>query len=244
MEPNKLLGELEKSLDSEELLQQIEQRQKQEEQLSQETGLSQKRLIILLLSILMIEVGIVVYALQASQKIVIVSPEEKALLEQQKAEKDLKDANKLNVQGKNMVKYPPLPLATWEEAEAKLLEAIQLLEEIPDDTTVEKDANKQLQTYRQDYNNLREKLIVEKTATSKLVNAKKLGTEASVIVQNPPHPQEIWQEAQAQWLEAIDLLEEIPKDTFVAPEAVETLDLYRINYRAVSSRLEREKESK
>ncbi|NES68981.1 MAG: hypothetical protein F6K24_29000 [Okeania sp. SIO2D1] len=243
MEPNQLLSELEESLDSEELLQQIEQQQEQEEQLSEEKSFSQKRLIILLLSILMIEVGIVVYALQASQKIVIVSPEEQALLEQQKAEKDLKEAQKLNIQAKNMVKYPPLPLATWEEAEAKLLEAIKLLEEIPDDTTVEKEAGKQLQIYRQDYNNLREKLIVEKTATSKLVSAKKLATEASVIVQNPPHPPEVWQEAQAQWQEAINLLQEIPQDTFVAAEAVERLDVYRINYRAVSSRLERVKES-
>lgn len=243
MEPNQFLTELEKTLDSEELLQQIEQQQQQEEQLSEETKFSQKRLIILLLSILMIEVGIVVYALQASQRIVIVSPEEQALLEQQQAEKDLKEAQKLNVQAKNMVKYPPLPLATWEEAEAKLLEAIKLLEEIPDDTTLEKEANKILQTYRQDYNSLREKLVVEKTATSKLVTAKKLAIEASVIVQNPPHPPLVWQEAQVKWQEAIDLLQEIPQDTFVATEAVERLDVYRINYRAVSSRLEREKES-
>ena len=237
MKTNQFLSELEKSLDSEELLQQI--KQQQEEQLSQEKKKSHKPLIILLLSILIIEVGIIVSGLQASQKVVIVSPEEQALLEQQKAEKDLKEAQKLNAQAKNMVKYLPLPLATWEEAEAKLLEAINLLEEIPDDATVQKEANKMLQTYRQDYNSLREKLIVEKTATSKLVTAKKLGTEASVIVQNPPHPPEVWQEAQAQWQEAIDLLQEIPQDTFVATEAVERLDVYRTNYRAISSRLKR-----
>ncbi|MGD1805793.1 hypothetical protein ACP6PL_10195 [Dapis sp. BLCC M126] len=242
METDKLLNELEQSLDSEELLHQIKTEQ-QEEQVSEKNIFSQKRLIILLISILVVEVGIVVYALQASQKIVIVSPEEKALLEQQQAEKDFKEAKTLSLESKRTIKYPPLPLATWEEAETELLESIKLLEEIPKGTTVKKEADKLLQTYRQDYQTLRKQLIFEKTATSKLVTAKKLATEASVIVQNPPHPLEVWQEAQAKWQEAINLLQQIPQDAFVASEAVEKLDLYRINYQAVTTRLERQKES-
>lgn len=244
MEPDQLLSELENSLDSEELLHQIELQKQQEEQSSEKTKFSQKRLIVLLLCILMVEVAIVVYALQASQKVVVISPEEKALLEQQQAEKDLKEAKRLAAESQKKIQYTPLPLATWEEAETELLEAIKLLEEIPKGTTVKKESDKLLQTYRQDYQNLREKLIVEKTATAKLVTAQKLGIEASVIVQNPPHPPEVWQEALAKWQEAINLLQEIPTDAFVAPEVVEKLDLYRINYRAVNSRLEREKESK
>ncbi|NEQ34788.1 MAG: hypothetical protein F6K40_00065 [Okeania sp. SIO3I5] len=242
MEPDRLLSELEKSLDSQELLNQINTEQK-EEQVSEKNIFSQKSLIILLISILMVEVGIVVYALQASQNIVIVSPEEKALLEQQQAEADIKEAKRLSLESKRTIKYPPLSLATWEEAETELLESIKLLEEIPKGTTVKKEANKLLQTYRQDYQNLREQLILEKTATSKLVAAQKLAIEASVIVQNPPHPTEVWQEAQGKWQEAISLLQEIPQDAFVAPEAVEKLDLYRINYQAVTTRLERQKES-
>ena len=243
MEPDRLLSEFEKSLDSEELLQQIKLQQQQEEGLSGKTIFSQKRLIVLLLSILIVEVGIVVYVLQGHQRIVVISPEEQALLTQQKAEKDLETSQRLALEAKNMIKYPPLPLATWEKAEEKLLEAIKLLEEMPQDTTVEKEARKQLQTYRKDYNILREKLLVEKIATTKLVTAKKLGIEASVMVQNPPHPRDVWQQAQAKWQEAINLLQEIPQDTFVAAEVVEKLDLYRINYRAVSSKLEMEKES-
>ena len=242
MEPDRLLSELEKSLDSEELLQQIKTEQKEEE-VSEKNIFSQKSLIILLISILMVEVAIVVYALQASQNIVIVSPEEKALLEQQQAEEDLKEAKRLSLESKRTIQYPPLPLATWEEAETELLESIKLLEEIPKGTTVKKEADKLLQTYRQDYQNLREQLTFEKTATSKLVTAQKLAIEASVIVQNPPHPTEVWQEAQSKWQQAISLLQEIPQDTFVAPEAVEKLDLYRINYQAVTTRLERQKES-
>ncbi|MGD1704641.1 hypothetical protein [Dapis sp. BLCC M229] len=242
METDKLLSELENSLDSEELLHQIKTEQ-EEEQVSEEKIFSQKGLIILLISILMVEVGIVIYALQASQNIVIVSPEEKTILEQQQAEKDIKEAKRLSVESKRTIKYPPLPLATWEEAETELLESIKLLEEIPKGTTVKKEADRLLQTYRQDYHNLRKQLIFEKTATSKLVTAKKLATEASVIVQNPPHPLEVWQDAQAKWQEAINLLQEIPQDAFVAPEAVEKLDLYRINYQAVTTRLERQKKS-
>ncbi|MGK7921427.1 MAG: hypothetical protein AB4080_15610 [Trichodesmium sp.] len=241
MEPDKLLNELEKSLDSQELLDKIQEK----EQVSQPKKISQKRTIILLISILLVELGIVVYALQASQKIVIVSPEEKALLEQKQAEKDIKEAKELAAASQRTIQYPPLPLATWEEAEIELLESIKLLEEIPKGTTLKKEADKLLQTYRQDYQNLRAKLIVEKTATSKLVTAKKLGTEASVIVQNPPHPAQVWQEAKAKWEEAINLLQEIPQDTFVATEAVERIDLYRTNYKAVITQLERvEKEEK
>ncbi len=242
METDKLLSELENSLDSEELLDQIKTEQ-EEEQISEKNIFSQKGLIVLLISILMVEVGIVVYALQASQNIIIVSPEEKALLEQKQAEKDIKEAKRLSVESKRTIKYPPLPLATWEEAETDLLESIKLLEEIPKGTTVKKEADKLLQTYRQDYQNLRQQLIFEKTATSKLVTAKKLATQASLIVQNPPHPLEVWQEAQTKWQEAINLLQEIPQDAFVAPEAVEKLDLYRINYQAITTRLERLKES-
>ncbi len=239
MGTDKLLNELEQSLDSEELVQQINTEQ-QEKQVDEGNIFPHKRLIILLISILMVEVGIVIYALQASQKIVIVSPEEKALLEQQQAEKDIKEAKELSVESKRTIKYPPLSLATWEEAEIELLEAIKLLEEIPKGTTAKKEADKLLQTYRQDYQNLRQQLISEKTATSKLVTAKKLATEASVIVQNPPHPSEVWQEAQTKWQEAISLLQQISQDAFVAPEAVEKLDLYRINYQAVTTRLERQ----
>ncbi|MEB3340249.1 hypothetical protein [Okeania sp.] len=238
MEKNQFLHEFEKSLDSEELLEKIKAEQ-QEEEIYEEKMFSQKLFIILLTSILMIEVGIVVYALQASQKIVIVSPEEKALLEQQQAEKDIKEAKRLSATSKRTIRYPPLPLATWEEAETDLLESIKLLEEIPKDTTVKKEANKLLAIYRQDYQNLREKLILEKTATSKLFTAKKSAIEASTIVQNPPHPLDVWQEAQTKWQEAINLLQQIPPDAFVAPEALEKLDLYRINYRAVTTQLER-----
>lgn len=241
MEPNQLLNELEQSLESEELLNKIQEKEK----VSEEKQFSQKRLIILLISILFVEVGIVVYALQASQKIVIVSPEEKDLLEQQQAEKDIKEAKRLAAASQRTIQYPPLPLATWEEAEIELLEAIKLLEEIPQDTTVRKEADKLIQTYRQNYQNLRAKLIVEKTATSKLFTAKKLATEASIIVQNPPHPPQIWQEAQAKWQQAINLLQEIPQDTFVVTEAVERIDLYTTNYQAVITQLERvEREKK
>ena len=58
--------------------------------------------------------------------------------------------------------------------------------------------------------------------------------------QNPPHSPEVWQEAQTKWQEAINLLQQISPDAFVASEAVEKLDLYRINYQAVTTQLERE----
>ena len=60
--------------------------------------------------------------------------------------------------------------------------------------------------------------------------------EAYIIVQYPPYPAEVWQQAQAKWQQAINLLEAIPEGTFVSAQAKEKLVVYRNNYAAVSQR--------
>ena len=50
---------------------------------------------------------------------------------------------------------------------------------------------------------------------------------AALLVQNPPHPINIWYEAQEKWQYAINLLEKIPQESGSYLETREKLTLYR-----------------
>lgn len=67
--------------------------------------------------------------------------------------------------------------------------------------------------------------------------AQKIGMEASLMVQNPPHPPEVWTKAQMKWQEAISLLEKIPKGTSVFEQVKKQISTYRINSQALSTRI-------
>jgi len=75
-------------------------------------------------------------------------------------------------------------------------------------------------------------------ANKDLETAQRLAMEASIIVQNPPHPLEIWQQAQAKWQESIKLLEAIPKDLPVYVQVQNKLVNYQTNYAAITKRIE------
>ena len=62
--------------------------------------------------------------------------------------------------------------------------------------------------------------------------------EASIIVQNPPHPLEIWQQAQGKWQKSIKLLEAIPENLPAYVQAQEKLVTYQNNYAALTKRIE------
>jgi hypothetical protein len=75
-------------------------------------------------------------------------------------------------------------------------------------------------------------------ANKDLEAAQRLAMEASIIVQNPPHPLEIWQQAQAKWQESIKLLEAIPENLPAYVQAQEKLVTYQTNYAALTKRVE------
>ncbi|WP_168644261.1 hypothetical protein, partial [Dolichospermum sp. UHCC 0259] len=77
----------------------------------------------------------------------------------------------------------------------------------------------------------------EETAKKDFESAQKLGMEASIIVQNPPHPPKVWKQAQLKWKQAIKLLESIPDGTFFSKKAKEKLSSYKTNYAAVSTQV-------
>lgn len=78
------------------------------------------------------------------------------------------------------------------------------------------------------------------TIENNLKAARKLAWEASVLVQKPPHPVKIWQQARVKWRQAIRLLEEIPEGAVGFDQAREKIVTYRANYAIINARLNEE----
>ena len=121
----------------------------------------------------------------------------------------------------------------------KLQEAIALLESTPKVPFLK---NKTLETelgqFRSQLASVQEKLEPEDKAQANLEAAKKLAMEAAVMVQNPPHPINVWYEAQQKWQQAINLLEQVDKTTTSFTEANQKLGNYRANYAVISKRFD------
>ncbi|MEA5581994.1 hypothetical protein VB620_11655 [Nodularia harveyana UHCC-0300] len=77
----------------------------------------------------------------------------------------------------------------------------------------------------------------ESTAVASFKSALQLGREASALVENPPYPVTVWEEAETKWLQAIDLLMSIPPGASVYTPANERLFRYRRNRLAISEKV-------
>ncbi|MCC5656059.1 hypothetical protein LC608_03475 [Nostoc sp. XA010] len=86
-------------------------------------------------------------------------------------------------------------------------------------------------------------LTQEESAITKFKSAQKLGMEAASLVQKPPHPLQVWQQAETKWHQAIILLGSIPNETSVSERAKKKLAYYRINYKSISQRVLIEKKA-
>ncbi|MCC5628658.1 hypothetical protein LC613_11335 [Nostoc sphaeroides CHAB 2801] len=80
-------------------------------------------------------------------------------------------------------------------------------------------------------------------AIAKFKSAQKLGMEAASLVQKPPHPLKVWQQAENKWYQAIILLDSIPNQTSVSDRAKKKLAYYQINYKSISQRVLVEKQA-
>jgi hypothetical protein len=83
----------------------------------------------------------------------------------------------------------------------------------------------------------------EESAIANFQSALKLGLEASALVENPPYPVSVWQQAEKKWLEAIDLLESVQPASSVYQEANGRLFRYRRNRIAISQKVIDEKKA-
>ncbi|WP_375471507.1 hypothetical protein [uncultured Nostoc sp.] len=86
-------------------------------------------------------------------------------------------------------------------------------------------------------------LTQERSADAKFKSAQKLGMEAASLVQKPPHPLKVWQQAQNKWYQAINLLDTIPHETSVYDRAKKKLAYYQINYKFITQRVLIEKKA-
>ena len=83
----------------------------------------------------------------------------------------------------------------------------------------------------------------EAAAVANFQSALRLGLEASALVENPPYPVTVWQQAETKWLQAIDLLERVPPGSSVYQEASGRLFRYRRNRIAISQKVLDEKQA-
>ncbi|EGK89616.1 hypothetical protein D0A34_21835 [Microcoleus vaginatus PCC 9802] len=153
---------------------------------------------------------------------------------------NLAAAQKLAMEAAVMTQNPPHPLENWQQVQGKWQESIKLLEAIPDNSPVATQAQEKLSVYRTNYQAITNRIVTEQKAATNLEAAQKLAGEAALMVNNPPHPKEVWQNAQSKLQQAINLLTSIPQGTFVEAQAKEKLADYQKNYRLVSNRIKTE----
>ena len=75
-------------------------------------------------------------------------------------------------------------------------------------------------------------------AGESLKAAEDIAMEAAMLVQNSPHPLQVWRQAEDKWLQAIASLETIPRDSYVGEKSLEKLSAYRSNRAAIGKRVE------
>ncbi|WP_413167210.1 hypothetical protein ACL6C3_10980 [Capilliphycus salinus ALCB114379] len=153
---------------------------------------------------------------------------------------NIKSAQKLAEEAGEMIDNPPHPLTVLQTAQEKLKTAIQLLEEVDHKQKNSEEIEEKLKIYRTDYNTVSQKIAQEQKAVNNLEAAQKLALEASAMVKNPPYPLTVWQTAQDKWETAVNLLETIPEDSFIASEAQEKLEIYKANLEIISERVKTE----
>lgn len=125
----------------------------------------------------------------------------------------------------------------------KIKKSILLLETIPDALGSDyKKVNNDISKLHSQLNAVEHKIKASnqssEQANKDLGTAESLAMEASIIVQNPPHPLEVWQQAQGKWQESIKLLEAIPENLPAYIQAQEKLVTYQTNYAALTKRIE------
>ncbi|BAY76423.1 hypothetical protein NIES25_28720 [Nostoc linckia NIES-25] len=158
------------------------------------------------------------------------------LTPEQRAIANFKSAQKLGMEAASLAQKPPHSLQVWQQAETKWERAIKLLNSIPPQTSVYDQAKKKLTNYQTNYNAISKIVLTEKIATHNLESAQKLAIEATFFVQNSPHSPITRQQAKEKLKQAINLLEAIPENSSVSPQAKETLPIYKTNYAAIRSR--------
>ncbi|QLE57403.1 hypothetical protein [Nostoc sp. TCL26-01] len=148
---------------------------------------------------------------------------------------NFKSALKLGMEASFIAQNPPHNLTIWQQAAIKWQQAINLLETIPENTSVSSKAQEKIIRYRRNYIAIKERANNEKQASDNLTAAEKLATEASFFLETSPNSLLVWQQAKDRWQQAIKLLESIPKNSSVYYQAQATLPKYKTHYTALNA---------
>lgn len=148
---------------------------------------------------------------------------------------NFKSALKLGIEASSLAQDPPHPLTKWQQAASKWQQAINFLNQIPEGTSVSAKAQERRIRYRRNYNAINGKVASESQALNNLETAQKLANEAAFFMRNSPNSLSAWQQAKDKWEQAIQLLESIPKNSFVYQQAQATLPNYKTHYAAINA---------
>lgn len=151
------------------------------------------------------------------------------------ATSNFKSALKLGIEASFIAQKPPHALTVWQQAASKWQEAINLLQSIPEGTSVSAIAQEKLVRYRLNYIAITKRAITEKKAVANLKSAEKLATEAKFFMENAPNSLTAWQQAKDKWQKSIKLLESIPKSSSVYEQAQAILPNYKTHYAAINA---------
>ncbi|MBE9001058.1 hypothetical protein IQ274_23250 [Nostoc sp. LEGE 12447] len=123
----------------------------------------------------------------------------------------------------------------------KIKQAIASVEIIPNSfASAYLAAHQDISKFRVQLDPVEKRLQIEEDTAAKFESTKQLAMDAAILVQNPPHPATVWNEASNKWQEAITILESIPEDSFVSVDAKTKIEQYRNNYAVISARLSSE----
>lgn len=165
--------------------------------------------------------------------------EKEIILPDLKHTKQLKDAQKLAMEASFIAQKPPHPIEVWQQAKPKWQKAINILESIPQNSGIYPQAKDKLVLYRNNYKAINKTILIEQKALEDFEAAKRKAWQAAVIVQNPSQSIALWQQAQSNLSQAINLLNSIPKSSFIFSKAKEKVIYYRNNYNVISSKIDK-----
>lgn len=154
------------------------------------------------------------------------------------AKNNFESALKLGMEASFIAQNPPHKIGVWKQAAAKWQEAINLLESIPERTSVSAIAQEKLTRYRLNYIAITKRAIAEKKAVGNLDLAEKLAAEAKFFMENAPNSLTAWKQAKDKWHNSIKLLESIPRSTSVYKQAQAILPNYKTQYAAINAIME------
>ncbi|MGH1392523.1 MAG: hypothetical protein ACRAVC_00600 [Trichormus sp.] len=193
-----------------------------------------RRILLILSSLTLLVIG----GLFAKNQIIQIQQNGINLYQDNIAKNNFKSALKLGIEASFIAQNPPHKIGVWKQAGAKWQEAINLLENIPEGTSVSAIAQEKLIRYRLNYIAITKRGIAEKKAVGNLELAEKLATEAKFFMANAPNSLTAWKQAKDKWQQSIKLLESIPKSTSVYKQAQAILPNYKTQYAAINAIME------